>query len=486
MGIIASITSVVLWMGLTYMGLFLTNSYVKDPYMDEPFHVAQTQRYCQGDYTYWDPKITTFPGLYMVGVMWTKLLSWIKATSQEMLCSTMVLRSTNLALGLFAFLMVHRLLENLHGHGPGHLLHTWVLSLFPLHFFYIFLFYTDVGSTAFLMSTYLALRTRRIGWATVSGVMAVLFRQTNAVWVTFLLGAAVLEDVRSQGAPQTSSTYKKNDGDDPLADPVRAHAVPLGQTRAQQQSGLGFVDESMGVLKALWRSRALLFWRYLPMLVIPCGFITFLIVNKGVTLGDKDAHRPVKHVAQLLYLAVFVVGSSWPYFLSVGQLKSLMQEGRQWPWLRMVLSMVGVLGGFAIIVSHWTLVHPYLLSDNRHYTFYLWKRVMERHWRMRYLLVPVYGTCWALVVRRVLAMQSPLWLLGFLASCVVTLVPAWLLEFRYFTAPTLILLLHMKPPSRGSLVLVGLQHLVVNIVTLYIFNFRPFLWGDGSMARFMW
>jgi hypothetical protein len=34
---------------------------------DEPFHVRQTQRYCSGNYRSWDPKITTFPGLYIFG-----------------------------------------------------------------------------------------------------------------------------------------------------------------------------------------------------------------------------------------------------------------------------------------------------------------------------------------------------------------------------------------------------------------------------------
>ena len=36
------------------------------PYMDEKFHVPQAQRYCEGDFWYWDGKITTFPGLYIV------------------------------------------------------------------------------------------------------------------------------------------------------------------------------------------------------------------------------------------------------------------------------------------------------------------------------------------------------------------------------------------------------------------------------------
>ena len=35
-----------------------------DPYIDEIFHIPQAQAYCQGDFLYWDNKITTPPGLY--------------------------------------------------------------------------------------------------------------------------------------------------------------------------------------------------------------------------------------------------------------------------------------------------------------------------------------------------------------------------------------------------------------------------------------
>lgn len=46
---------------------------------DEPFHVPQTQRYCKGNFVEWDPKITTFPGLYLIGAAWAKLLHSISS-----------------------------------------------------------------------------------------------------------------------------------------------------------------------------------------------------------------------------------------------------------------------------------------------------------------------------------------------------------------------------------------------------------------------
>lgn len=36
------------------------------------------------------------------------------------------------------------------------------------------------------------------------------------------------------------------------------------------------------------------------------------------------------------------------------------------------------------------IAHPFLLADNRHYAFYLWRRVINPHPAARYALAPAY------------------------------------------------------------------------------------------------
>lgn len=43
---------------------------------------------------------------------------------------------------------------------------------------------------------------------------------------------------------------------------------------------------------------------------------------------------------------------------------------------------------------HCSFAHPYLLADNRHYTFYLWKNVIRAHWSAKYCLIPLYLYSW--------------------------------------------------------------------------------------------
>ena len=66
---------------VSFTAMIKMNKDVPEPYMDEIFHYPMTKRYFEGkeiisnrflslgNYTYWDSKITTFPGLYVVGNM---------------------------------------------------------------------------------------------------------------------------------------------------------------------------------------------------------------------------------------------------------------------------------------------------------------------------------------------------------------------------------------------------------------------------------
>uniref|UniRef100_A0A914VQ64 Dol-P-Glc:Glc(2)Man(9)GlcNAc(2)-PP-Dol alpha-1,2-glucosyltransferase n=1 Tax=Plectus sambesii TaxID=2011161 RepID=A0A914VQ64_9BILA len=44
------------------------NNVVPDEYMDEIYHADQMQRYCAGNYSSWNPLITTPPGLYLASL----------------------------------------------------------------------------------------------------------------------------------------------------------------------------------------------------------------------------------------------------------------------------------------------------------------------------------------------------------------------------------------------------------------------------------
>lgn len=67
----------------------------------------------------------------------------------------------------------------------------------------------------------------------------------------------------------------------------------------------------------------------------------------------------------------------------------------------------------------------------RHYTFYIWKDFMAVHPAAKFTLVPAYlysawSVWWSLLQGR----QPLLWVLGLAAASALTLIPAWLVDFR--------------------------------------------------------
>lgn len=142
---------------------FLVNRIVPEVYMDEMFHIPQAQEYCKGDFHKWDPMITTFPGLYLLSLVYVGMVlpaaKFLHVTPSLLeLCNPAVLRSVNLALLLLCSLLFFNIIRHLEPKRSERkaLAKAFLLSLYPLHWFFAFLYYTDVGSTTAVMAMYLA------------------------------------------------------------------------------------------------------------------------------------------------------------------------------------------------------------------------------------------------------------------------------------------------------------------------------------------
>jgi alpha-1,2-glucosyltransferase len=133
--------------------------------------------------------------------------------------------------------------------------------------------------------------------------------------------------------------------------------------------------------------------------------------------------------------------------------------------------------------------HPYLLADNRHYPFYLWRRCFRGHpLSLRYVLAPVYvvgalllSTLLRRSIREGGGERSWLWVLLFWVATGAVLVPASLLEFRYFTVPFYLLVLQLTSVSDRALLTRTLAYTSVSALSIAVFLVPR---ADGE--RFMW
>ena len=270
--------------------------------------------------------------------------------------------------------------------------------------------------------------------------------------------------------------------------------------------------------------------------------------------GDKENHVVSIHFAQMLYIwpcfAFFSLPLLCPYFINIlpesviPPALRLSSIKRRSPRLFVAVPMIAIM----LAIAHYnTLVHPFTLADNRHYTFYIF-RILLRHPAVKYLAAPIYFLCaWAAVAAlggqnahkqqptkkktskqqrqdTAISPSSPgsdartsfvlIWLVATAASLVTT--P--LVEPRYFVVPWLMWRLHVAPlrpgaphPPRSSaragtyklwavvekimynthdhrLWLETVWLLAINMAIGYIFLKWGFEWAQepGLVQRFMW
>ncbi|KAL1707042.1 glycosyltransferase family 59 protein [Schizophyllum commune] len=452
------------------------NKHVTEPYMDEPFHVPQAQAYCAGNFSHWDPKITTPPGLYIVSVI-LKRFFIVK-------CALPTLRLTPLLALLILPLVLTRFLAYQKRVHPPSILSpspaAVVLALHPLVFFYGFLYYTDVPSLLSVVTTIVLAQEERHWLAALAGAISCTFRQTNIVWVLYAYAASQIAYLR----------YRRNG--------VRLHD-PLAR-----QATFGDIPWSAFSLASLLPD---ILPAFVPYALVLAGFGGFLVWNGGIVLGDKSNHVPAFHVPQLYYLISCATAFCWPTLLRVPGLPSRILRKMFGGKLRTTCTIL-LCAVVCATINRYTIHHPFLLADNRHYTFYLWRRVILVHPAVKYLLAPVYIACgWAWWVAVGASSDNTLFqVLLIPLTAAPTLLPAPLLEPRYFVVPLVLMrgllegdvdedlsddakekatnaprLSGFRLSPNTSLALEFAWYAVINAVTLYIFVYCP-----RGEVRFMW
>ncbi|KAL8771058.1 MAG: hypothetical protein Q9209_003477 [Squamulea sp. 1 TL-2023] len=382
---------------------------VPRPYLDEFFHVQQAELYLQGRFFEWHPKITTPPGLYLASLAYLACLSLFAVIDQVNIVD---LRRTNAAAAVLFPCIVKRVLKRMVINyddlapldrtlpklwSPAELNHaTLNICLFPPLFFFFALYYTDVWSAFLVLVTIEFHLKKAMKSMIVAGIAALFFRQTNIFWVSIYLGG--LQVVRTlRRAPEesnhgTSTLSMKAAGSSQVC-PIHDPLVVTASFGDYVGTMLLLVVAAVGRFRVLIR-------RLKSYLLLLGTFGCFVIWNGGVVLGDKENHVPSLHLVQMLYIWPYIMFFSfpilYPYILNaIIPQKYLPQPFRtgstrhRFPRLIVALPTMAAM---LIIVHFNTIVHPFTLADNRHYTFYVF-RLLLRHPANKYLAVPIYFVC---------------------------------------------------------------------------------------------
>merc|ERR1712088_600265 len=290
---------------------------------------------------------------------------------------------------------------------------------------------------------------RRDWFASLIGLLAVLFRQTNIIWVAFVavqsIGPYFIHTIHCAQIEQTDQQQ-----------PAKFSLTTTGQTWEDIEGiyRICIVEPQRGVS---------LLYKVLEVaggyILVGIAFILFVVVNGGIVVGDRSAHVATFHPIQILYFIAFTTVFTAPYLVSA-----------------------------SIVDSYGSLAHKFLLADNRHYTFYIWRKIIARKepWS-KFLLLPVYiygGFCSYHSIRK----TNIIFKLSYVIFVALNLCPQLLLEFRYFVIPFIMYRLQVRPTNWTKLILENILFLGINALTIYIFVMKPFNWEQNpeETQRFMW
>jgi hypothetical protein len=121
-------------------------------------------------------------------------------------------------------------------------LEAGVLACFPHFFFFNFLYYTDPGSTFYVLMCFAEAQRRSPIKAALLGAIAVLFRQTNIVWVCFAAATSMMMVV-DQAAARNHTTDNNNPSSNSNTSNGAGSGRRMGKSQSTPHGGRAAVDE---------------------------------------------------------------------------------------------------------------------------------------------------------------------------------------------------------------------------------------------------
>lgn len=139
-----------------------------------------------------------------------------------------------------------------------------------------------------------------------------------------------------------------------------------------------------------------------------------------------------------------------------------------------------------MIVKFNTIVHPYLLADNRHYTFYVWNKFYGKYTLARYAIAPIYSLALILLYKSI-NNKSAGFKLIFSICTFAAISFQQLIEIRYFIIPFLLIRLNTSQMKSKYLFLEFSSYMLINAFVFLTLFSKEIYWSDfEQVQRLIW
>ena len=431
----------------------LFNNIEKIPiYMDEKFHLEQTLSYYNNKFNSWNNKLTTFPGTFFFGSIFLKLFHFFHFQINET-NSIKIERLFIIIISIFSFILLSFFKKKNNVEQDLKYKFQLIICLFPINFFYNYLYYTDTFSIfSLILFFYLNLYSSKNYFLRfLSGLLCISIRQNNIIWVNFFALKEVINLI-------------------------------------------GTLFNNYAGLKTLFNNIFSTIIEFLDILIIDILFIAFLIKNNfSVVLGDKSNHQMVFHLAQINHILIF----SLVFFpmLNHKTLRNLTKilNGKK-KAVRFLLIFC-VVTSIIFLFNRFSYIHDFILSDNRHYIFYYFKKIYLKD-NLRHALLIYISFTYSIIINDNIKLLKDTKIISLIICSFLSLVPSKLVELRYFTPCYIIFIilinynkesfedLHQYIFSWFNIIC----HFAINCITIFIFLMKPFenKFMNNEISRFMY
>lgn len=244
--------------------------------------------------------------------------------------------------------------------------------------------------------------------------------------------------------------------------------------------------------------------KFKEIVLIDVMFVLFLIYNDfSMVLGDKSSHSLVFHLAQInhfmtvllvflptLNLNLISVINFNDFTKNINKEKCSQYSNN----LKFVV-IFGCITLFLIISDYYSHQHLYILSDNRHYSFYYFSKIVNNK-ILNTIRIVYLGVLYSIIIFKYFLNCSYYEYniyLAYLICLFLVLTPAKLFDFRYYSLPiTLLILLSGYIYNKFYLSIINKENLIcmiiINLISIYWFVYRIFenKYFNNELSRFMW
>ena len=421
-------------------------------YMDEKFHLDQTLSYYNNNFKSWNNKLTTFPGTFLFVSFFIKLFNFFNIEIDQN-NSIKISRLFIAIISIFSFILLSFFKKKTNIEQDLKYKFQLIICLFPINFFYNFLYYTDTFSIfSLILFFYLNLYSpKNYILRFLSGILCVSIRQNNIIWVNFFS----LKDV-----------------------------INL----------IGNLFNNYAGIKKAFNNIFSTFLENLDIFIIDLLFIAFLVKNNlSVVLGDKSHHEMVFHLAQINHLFIFsLIFFPMLNYKSLRNVNKILSNKKKTARFFLIFCIL-----FCVVfqLDKFSYIHDFILSDNRHYIFYYFKKIYLKD-NLRHGLLIYISLTHSIIINDNLKLLKDTRIISLIICSFLSLVPSKLVELRYFTPCYIIFIilinfnkenfddLHQYIFNWFNII----SHFIINIITIYIFLFKPFenKFMNKKISRFMY